>query len=132
MLREGYQALLHERPRSLDERVQHHFEHLDDYWGRCLGFLPLDPNPSPTFVAADWAVCIYIGSEAAAVDVRDYCIVHGRTALSTAWDDYERSLRRMKHAHPPVGSAVRRTAEDYRRVRAAYVPAPHVSVLAAT
>src|SRR5687768_13150019 len=91
-LRGGYQALLHERARPLEERVQFHLLHLELYWRRCLAFLDLQRHPSPTFVAGDLAVAIYIGSEAAAPDIEAYCAMHGASALRAVWQRYARSL----------------------------------------
>ena len=127
-LREGYQALLHECARPLEERVQFHLHHLELYWRRCLGFLDLQRDPSPTFVAGDLAVSIYVGSEAAESDVEAYCVMHGASALGAAWEQYARSLRDMSRAHGTVVIAVRRSAEEFRRVRAAHGQAPHVAV----
>jgi hypothetical protein len=127
-LRRNYQALLHERARSLEERLQFHLDHLEEYWDRCLGFLALRPDHNPTFVAGDLAVCIYIASDAATADVRAYCSAHGASELDAAWMQYAQSLTAMSRADPTVSVAIRRSADEFRRVRAAHGQAPHVAV----
>ena len=128
VLRGNYQVLLHERARSLEERVHFHLSHLDEYWDRCLGFLDLGLDHDATFVAHDLALCVYIGSEAAAPDLESYSRTHGAGALSEAWRQYTASLRDMGRAHPSALVAVRRSADEFRRVRAAYGRDPHVAV----
>ena len=108
--------------------MQFHLDHVEEYWQRCLGFLDLQPDHSATFVVGDLAMCIYNGSAAAAPDVHTYCRVHGAVALSEAWERYTQSLSDMSRAHPTVSVAVRRAADEFRRVRAAHGPAPHVAV----
>ena len=121
-LRAHYQALLDERHRSLEERVQFHLHHLALYWSRCLGFLDLQPIHGAAFVAGDLAACIYIASEAAGADVRAYIAAHAATELGIAWEQYARSLGSMSRADPSVTVAVRRSADAFRRVRAAQGP----------
>ena len=122
-LRECYRELLEETPRSLDERVRFHMDHLIVYWQRCEGFLEIARNQglpvAPSFLVADWVLFPLVGSGIADYDMRAFGAERA-PSLVVPWNNYTASLRDVRHGVPTPETAVLAASVAFARVRAAY------------
>jgi hypothetical protein len=81
---------------SLDNRVRFHIEHLDEYWDRWLGFLPVLQATDASYSSNDLVVCVLVATESASRDVHAYCSQYATQALRDAWDLYVSSLAEVR------------------------------------
>ncbi len=116
--RSSYCANLRESASSLDERAGFHFEHIDVYWGRCLGILA--QVPPADILSSDLFACVVVATEAAAHDVREYCAQHAAQHLLEAWQRYELELRRLPRGVRDPREGLESCARAFHAVQALY------------
>ena len=93
-LRNNYVTHLRESASSLDERVRFHFDHIEVYWDRCLGFLPEYQGNTASLLSSDLGACVIVATEFASLDVHAYCFRYAANrckipgiAMCPAWPD---------------------------------------------
>jgi len=116
-LRACYLANLEGSAGPLDRRVRFHIDHLDDYWGRWLGFLPVLPANTTSYLSNDLVVCVVVATEIATRDVHAYCSQHATQPLRDAWDRYVSGLAEVRRGAPNGPEGVNLCAGMFAEVR---------------
>ena len=124
-LRSGYAADLRDSTSSLDDRVRFHFEHLQDYWGRCLGFVSQVRPELP--VDSDLFACVAIGTTAAADEICEYCAREGADELVDAWRQHERQVQMLQRRSVAARADVERCAGIFDSLLDLYDPSIKVA-----
>lgn len=119
-LRTSYCANLRASTSSIDERVRFHLEHIEEYWGRCLGFLQISPE---SVLSSDLFSCVSIGTAAAATDIRQYCEQKSAQPLLDAWLRYELQLGELRQRVQDACQRLESCASAFDSVREAYAAA---------
>jgi hypothetical protein len=116
-LRAYYVANLNASAGSLENRVRFHIDHLDEYWDRCLGLLPVLQANTASCLSNDVVACIVVATESATRDVHAYCSQRATQPLSDAWDAYVPSLAEVRRGILKGAGGANQCASMFIKVR---------------
>jgi len=108
----------------IDDRVQFHIEHLDEYWWRCLAFLEVWKKENKiltsSYLKNDLFICVRIATEVATFDVENFCSKRPESGLRNAWQKYLDGLEITKKKTHEIPSAITNCAQCFTEARDLY------------
>jgi hypothetical protein len=108
----------------VDDRVQFHIAHLDEYWWRCLAFLEIWKKENKiltlSYLKNDLFVCVRIATEVATLDVESFCSKRPGSGLRNAWQKYLDHLAITKKKTHEVSIAITNCVQCFTEARDLY------------